>query len=68
MPKDILLYDVNIRFIITGSDNVGIKINYCQSTSSHTTNILSYMMLDDDVSYEKLSSKLEEVEVQGLIN
>ena len=32
-----------------------------------TITILSYTVLDDDISYEKLSSKLEEAEVQGLI-
>ncbi len=37
------------------------------STSGHTINILSYTVLDDDISYEKLSSRLEEAEVQGLI-
>ena len=43
-----------------------MKINY-PSTSSHTTSILSYKVLEDDVSYEKLSSKLEEAEMRGLI-
>ncbi|CAD6646030.1 BJ4_G0036280.mRNA.1.CDS.1 [Saccharomyces cerevisiae] len=47
--------------------SVGIKINYRLSTSSHTTNILSYTVLDDDIRYEKLSSKLDEAEMQGLI-
>ena len=47
--------------------NVGMKINYPLSTSSLTTSVLSYTMLEDDVSYEKLSSKLEKAEVQGLV-
>ena len=46
---------------------VGIKIHYRLSTNSYIINILSYTVLDDDISYEKLSSKLEEAEVQGLI-
>ena len=46
---------------------VGIKIHYHLSTSSHTINILSYTVLNGDASYEKLSLKLEEAEVQGLI-
>ena len=37
------------------------------STSSHTTNILSYTVLEDDIRYEKLSSKVEEAEIQGFI-
>ena len=37
------------------------------STSGHTINILSYTVLEDDTNDEKLSSKLEEAEVQGLI-
>ena len=47
--------------------SVGIKIRYRLSTNSYSINILSYTVLDDDISYEKLSSKLEEAEVQGLI-
>ena len=46
---------------------VGMKINYCLSNSSHTTSILSYTLLEDDVSCDKLSSKLKEAEMQGLI-
>ena len=46
---------------------VGIKINYHLLTSIYVTSILSYTVLEDDISYEKLSSKLEEAEVQGLI-
>ncbi|CAD6634034.1 SX2_G0008220.mRNA.1.CDS.1 [Saccharomyces cerevisiae] len=46
---------------------VGIKIDYRLATNSDTTNILSYTVLDDDIRYEELSSKLEEAEVQGLI-
>ena len=36
---------------------VGMKINYRLSTSSHTTSTLSYTVLQDDISYEKRSSK-----------
>ena len=43
------------------------KTNYRLSTSSHTTSILSYTVLEDDISYEKLSSELEEAEMQGVI-
>ena len=39
---------------------VGIKINYRLSTNSYTINILSYTVLDDDISYEKLP-----IEVRG---
>ena len=47
--------------------SVGIKIHYRLSTNSYSINILSYTVLDYDISYEKLSSKLGEAEVQGLI-
>ena len=46
---------------------VGMKINYRLSTRRHTTSTLSYTVLEDDISYEKLSSKLVEAETQGLI-
>ena len=46
---------------------VGIKIHYRLSTNSYIINILSYTVLDDDIRYEELSSKLEEAEMQGLI-
>ena len=36
---------------------VGMKINYRLSTSNHTTGTLSYTVLEDDISYEKRSSK-----------
>ncbi|CAD6619600.1 HN1_G0053100.mRNA.1.CDS.1 [Saccharomyces cerevisiae] len=42
-------------------------MNHHLSTSSHTINILSYTVLNGDASYEKLSLKLEEAEMQGLI-
>ena len=44
-----------------------MKIHYILSTNSYAINILSYTALDDDISYEKMSSRLEEAEVQGLI-
>ena len=44
-----------------------MKINYRLSTSSHTTSTLSYTVLEHDISYEKLSSKKVEAEMQGLI-
>ena len=46
---------------------VEIKIHYRLSTNSYIINILSYTVLRCDISYEKLSSKLEEAEVQELI-
>ena len=48
-------------------NNVGIKIHYRLSTNNYIINILSYTVLNGDASYEKLSLKLEEAEVQGLI-
>ena len=64
-----------IKYIVTTRDlvilviinNIGIKIHYRLSTSSHTINVLSLTVSDDDVNYEMLSSKLEEAEMQGLI-
>ena len=62
--KTIILHN-NIHFFSTVI-YVRTKPNYRLSTSSRTTGILSYTVLEDDMSYEKLSSKLVEAEMQGL--
>ncbi|AJS62896.1 hypothetical protein H817_YJM1419M00304 [Saccharomyces cerevisiae YJM1419] len=44
-----------------------MKMNYHLSTSSYTASMLSCTVLDDDIRYEKLSWKLDEAEMQGLM-
>ena len=43
-----------------------MEINYRPSASSHTTSVLSYTVLEDGISYERLPSMLEEAVKQGL--
>ncbi|CAD6628722.1 HN1_G0054980.mRNA.1.CDS.1 [Saccharomyces cerevisiae] len=62
MQNILVVIHQNIRIL-----KMELKIHYRLSTNNYTINILSYTVLDDDISYEKLSSKLEEAEVQGLI-
>ena len=53
------LVGIKIHYRLS-TNSVGIKINYRLSTNSYTINILSYTVLDDDISYEKLP-----IEVRG---